>query len=120
MPFKSTTLSEYEEASGLQRGQLWQCLTEAEQQRLRQLGYRPRCRLPNGALDYLMEIFPLPDHQTELVSLSVYEKRCGFSKSEIRGLLTEEQIRKFHELGYRRNRVIPYRAVLYLRSLGYY
>ncbi len=120
MPFKSTTLSEYEEASGLQRGQLWKCLTEAEQQRLIRLGYRPRCRLPNGALDYLMEIFPLPDHQTELVSLTVYEKRCGFSECELKRLLTEEELRKFQELGYRRNCIIPYRAVLYLRSLGYY
>ena len=101
MPFKSTTLSEYEEASGLQRGQLWKCLTEAEQQRMKQLGFRPGRRLPNGALDYLMEIFPLPDHQTELVSLTNYEKRCGFSKRELLGHLSEDQRTKFQELGYR-------------------
>ena len=120
MPFKSTTLSEYEEASGLQRGGLWAVLTAQERLRLQELGYRKKAILPNGALAYLMEIFPLPDHQTELVCLSVYEKQCGFSKGGLKWLLTEEHKQKMHELGYRKKAVLPYRVILYLRSLGYY
>lgn len=120
MPLKRTYLSEYEEASGLQRGQLLECLTPGERQRLHSLGYRPKRLLPNGALTYLMEIFPLPDHLTELVSMSVYEKKCGFSTGELFRVLSEEQREHLHDLGYRKFCVLPFRVVVYLKSLGFY
>ena len=118
--FNRLTFSEYEEASGLQRGQLWDCLTEEERQRLTQLGFRKRRYLPNGVRDYLLEIFPLPDNTYEFVSLTQYEKQCGFSKGELKGLLEEEQQKKLHDLGYRPFQKLPFRAILYLRSLGFY
>lgn len=111
---------EYEEASGLQRGQLWQALTPEEQSRLKQMGYCPKRLLTRGALDYLLEVFPLPDHQTELVSLTVYEKQCGLSQGDIVRLLSPEQLCQLHQLGYRKFCRLPYRAILYLRSLGIY
>ena len=117
---KRCFLYDYEELSGLQRGQLWQALTPEEQRRLKQLGYTPRRLLTKGALDYLVEIFPVPDSQTQLVSLSVYEKQCGFSAGDLFRLLTPEQFDRLVQLGYRKARRLPYRAILYLRSLGFY
>lgn len=120
MPIKRVSFSEYEEASGLQRGRLWGCLSVEEQTCLIRLGYRSRCQLPNGALEYLMQVFPLPDHLTELVSMTQYEKKCGFSKGELRALLSEEQHRQIELLGYRSCQRLPYRVILHLKSLGFY
>lgn len=119
MPIKRAFFYEYEEASGLQRGQLWECLSPQERARLVQLGYRPKCRLTQGAMDFLMEVFPLPDYKTEIVSLTKYEVQIGLQR-QIWHLLEEDQKLKIHELGYRRNRRLPYRVILYLRSLGFY
>lgn len=119
---KRCSLSEYEEASGLQRGELWKCLTLEEQNRLVELGYRSRSALPNGAFEYLKAVFPVPENfeDTKLISLTQYEKKCGFAKNQLRGLLTEEQYEHLKKLGYRVGYVLPYRVVLYLRSLGFY
>lgn len=120
MSIKRFTFSEYEQASGLQQGQLWDCLTEEEQAQLMKLGYRPRRYLPNGAMDYIMQIFPCPGHNDELLSMTQYEKRCGFSKGELLGLLDAEQLEKIRSLGYRPFQRLPFRVILYLRSLGFY
>lgn len=120
MPVKRAFFSEYEQASGLQRGQLWDCLTDEEKARLHELGYRPQCRLTRGAMDYLLEVFPLPDHQTELVALSKYEKQIGLGEGQIWDYLSQEQKDRIVQLGYRRFRRLPYRVILYLRGLGFY
>jgi hypothetical protein len=117
---KRVSLYEYEAVSGLSRGQLWQLLSDFEKARLEELGYRYNRKLPNPALEYLMEIFPLPDYQTELVTLLEYERRCGFARYQLWGLLTEEQRKSLTDLGYRKYFRLPFRAINYLRSLGFY
>ena len=120
MPQPRISLTEYEDISGLERGQLLQCLTQEERERLAELGYRRKCRLTRGAMDYLMEVFPLPDHETEIVTLSAYEVRCGFCVGYILPMLSDAQRQKLVELGYRKYCRLPYRAIVYLRSLKYY
>ncbi|MBB3841104.1 hypothetical protein FHS57_005125 [Runella defluvii] len=112
---------EYEDASGLQRGQLWQRLTQAEQAEIVRLnGYRKRKKIPNAALEYLKSVFPLPIDRRDLLSMSEYERRCGFGKGEVLKLLSDEQREHLVNLGYRRSQKLTYRAMLYLKSLGYY
>lgn len=120
MPLKRSTLSDYETASGLQKGQLWERLCTEEQARLVELGYRPKCQLPNGAFEYLTQIFPLPNHRSDLMSMTQYEQKCGFSKGEMIGLLSEEQRHQLEKLGYRSGQRLPWRVILYLKSLGFY
>lgn len=117
---KRVSLHEYEEISGLSRGHLWELLTDWEKTRLEELGYRPHRKLPNPALEYLLEIFPLPDHQTELITLLEYERRCGFARYQLWSLLTEEQKQQLTQKGYRKYFRLPFRAILYLKSLGFY
>ncbi len=120
MPIKRVSLSEYEEASGLQRGQLWDCLTQEEQTRLIELGYRPKCKLTQGALDYLMEVFPLPDHLTELLSFSRYEEKIGFSRGLLWDIFTPEQKEQLCLLGLRKYQKMPFRVMVYLKKIGIY
>ena len=119
MPIKRFSFSEYEAASGLQKGQLWDCLSPGEKEHLTQLGYRPKCKLTQGMMDFLMEVFPVPG-QTELLSFSRYEEKIGFGEGAMWDVLTEEQKNRLYELGYRKFRRMPYRVILYLKSLGLY
>lgn len=95
-------------------------LSADEQARLVELGYRPKCQLPNGAFEYLTQIFPLPNHRNDLVSMTQYEQKCGFSKGEMVGLFSEEQRLQLKKLGYRSGQRLPWRVILYLKSLGFY
>lgn len=120
MPTKRISFSEYEEISGLQRGQLWDSLTSEEQTRLVELGYRAKCKLTQGALDYLYEVFPLPDYQTEIIFFTDYEEKIGYSRGLLWELFTPEQKEELYRLGLRKYRKMPYRVMLYLKKIGVY